>query len=142
MAFRHALRPIAPFLILLALAARLLVPAGFMPATGADGVTRLVMCSGMGPIEAPAEHIAHGASHQMAMDHGDGTMPADHPDGQGDHACPFAVVAHAVDLGAGLADPVLYSVVVAAAAVPILFVRPGLGLAAPPPPKTGPPAQS
>jgi hypothetical protein len=141
MTLRPTFRAMAPLLILLALAARLLVPAGFMPATGADGITRLVICSGMGPIDVPARHDANAVRHATAMHHGGEDKPSHHQDGQGDHACPFAAVAHALNLGDAIAAAISYPVTVAAGAALILFVRPGLGLAAPPPPKTGPPAR-
>jgi hypothetical protein len=121
-----ALRHVAPLLMALALFARMLVPAGFMPA--ANGVPGLVICTGAGamvlPVAAmPMEHQAPGDSHH-----------------DGEHSCPFAPMAAAADLAAPLPAPVLPFLSIAAARVVLaIATRPGLGLAAPPPPKTGPP---
>lgn len=129
-------RHLAPVLAALALLARMLVPAGFMPMVSAQGVPTLVICTGTGPIAIPA-HSMHGIemghAHQKQHD-----APATSHDG--DHACPFGAMAAVADL-AGL-PPVLPMPFVVAAARPLskLFARPGLGLAAPPPPKTGPPS--
>lgn len=41
-------------LLLPALAARMLVPPGFMPGTGADDAPTMQMCHGAGPLPAPA----------------------------------------------------------------------------------------
>jgi hypothetical protein len=138
MAFRLALRPIAPFLILLALAARLLVPAGFMPMAGADGISRLIPCSGTGPI-APAIH--HGEHQHGATMHKAGKQSPDHRGmAEGDHACPFAAVGQALAFASAPLDPpvsiILFVSIGTARAV---SAAPGLGLVAPPPPKTGPP---
>ncbi len=127
----RALRPNAPLLMVLALFARMIRPAGFMPVQGTDGVTRILMCSGSGPmtIALPAAFLG-GADHHQ----GD---PTGH---EGDHACAFAGFAAAADFAhaPGPLAPVFLAV--APALGPALFARPGLGLAAPPPPKTGPPA--
>jgi hypothetical protein len=42
-------------LLLPALAARLLVPPGFMPGTGADGAPTMQMCHGAGPLPGAAQ---------------------------------------------------------------------------------------
>ena len=122
---RHArtFRAFAPLLMALALLARLLVPAGFMPST--DGIPGVTICTGQGATMLAAE-----------PDH----APVDH-DHPSDHGCPFASMAAAADR---VVLPVVSLLVVRAADVariaPLTAVRPGLGLAAPPPPKTGPPA--
>ena len=107
-------------LALLALLFKVYVPTGFMVG---DGGT-VVICTGMGPMkmadtyrEAPAAPDKH----------------------KTDHACPFA----------GNAAPPLAPLIGAALVAPTaletrtdtvaLNVAPGRGLAAPPPPSTGPP---
>lgn len=116
-------------LLVCALFLRIAIPAGWMPMTDASGF-HLVMCSGMGPM-GPGEqrampvagHDGHGKSH----------------DEGGDHPCTFA------GIGLAMAQPFLPTLVtppiartisldtmVAAAGI-------GRGLAAPPPPQTGPP---
>ena len=42
-------------LLLPALAARMLVPPGFMPGTGADGAPSIQMCHGAGPLPSAAQ---------------------------------------------------------------------------------------
>ena len=138
-ALRH-LRP-APraflfALIAAALFARLLVPQGWMPAI--DGSGRLTICSGMGPMEMPAEAKAlfakamQGAGQQGGHDKG-------HDLRAGDHPCVFSVLGFSL-LGealAGLDTPLFVSFT--AAIRPSVLAAPGRGLAAPPPPATGPP---
>ena len=43
-------RLLVGLLLLPALAARMLVPPGFMPGTGADGAPTMQMCHGAGPL--------------------------------------------------------------------------------------------
>ena len=112
----------AAWLVAFALAVRLLVPAGYMPMAGAAG---LEICAGQTAGMAPM----HGMHHDKGA-------PGDH-----DRDCGFAAaIGWAADL------PVLIlPAVVAPVALPVAFLRhmlarPGLGLAAPPPPKTGPPS--
>ena len=119
-------------LMLCVFAVRVIVPQGFMWATGADGSPRMVECSGMGPMPAPVAH-QHGHQHGQDGKH-------DHDGKTGDHICAFAAASLAVDL-AGDFHPAATHVAPTAAPVALhIFARPGLGLAAPPPPKTGPPA--
>ena len=110
------------WLAVLALAVRMLVPVGFMPAAG--GPVALVACPDAGPIVHAMPGMMHHADH------------APHAD----HRCPFGAVAGAVAL---LGAPILAGIVLPIA-LPrqiVLWTRPqpGPGLAAPPPPKTGPP---
>ncbi len=126
----RALRPIAPLLMALALFARMIVPAGFMPVQGTDGVTRILMCSGSGPMS-----IASPVAFQGKADHHSG----DQGSHEGDHACAFAGFAAVADFAHAPAPLAPVFVAVAPMRAAALFVRPGLGLAAPPPPKTGPP---
>ncbi len=121
-------RRVAPALIALALLARMLVPAGFMPS--ANGVPGLVICTGQGAMVLPTA--------AMPMEH---HAPGDGHDHQGDHGCPFAPMAAAADLAAQAPQPVLPFLAADVARLATrLATRPGLGLAAPPPPKTGPPS--
>ena len=128
-------------LVVMALAIRALVPAGWMVMPDAGGV-RLMPCSGSGPVElAPAPghatRIAAGMAGMAGMGHhDDGETPPAHAD----HPCAFAGIGLASDLPAiALTEP-------PAAAVDrdrpgiALAVAIGHGLAAPPPPQTGPPA--
>ncbi len=111
---------------------RLAIPSGWMPVADASGV-RLIICTGMGPTAAPV------VTRKAVMAHGRHQMPSgqDHP--AGDHPCPFAGVALALaePLSAGLEFPTRAPATVVAAADTGVAV--GRGLAAPPPPATGPP---
>lgn len=122
------LRRIGLLLLALALFGRMLVPAGFMPS--AEGVPGLVICTGQGAMTLPVASIP--------MEH---HAPGDGHDHTADHACPFAGVAAVADLAGKLPQPVLPFPSFDAIGFAIsTAVRPGLGLAAPPPPKTGPPS--
>ncbi len=139
---RGPMRSGAPLMALLALAflLRIIVPAGWMPAHGEIG---FVPC----PVAAPAaepeavEPAHHGDAHAM---HHEAAKPADQPsDDHGEKkGCDFAPLGlawtapapAAFDLAPGFAAARIF------AAAPRAHV--GQGLAAPPPPSTGPPAQS
>jgi len=112
-------------LIAFALLLRVLIPAGFMPAAG-QGFA-ITLCTSMGAI--PAWVDAKGNVHK-------GKPATDKQDKQ---PCPFAAFGVAMAMP-GAADAGILSV--AAFALPSLFrtVAIGRGLAAPPPPPTGPPA--
>ncbi|KQS02091.1 hypothetical protein ASG11_14970 [Sphingomonas sp. Leaf357] len=136
--------------LLCVLIARVAVPAGWMPMLTADGGFVLAPCSGMGAVpmaNAPSAHgmPAHdmagmtmagmaGAEHHVAPD-----KPNDrHPDPAGDHPCSGAGVAVALTT-----PPVALPAALALAAMTVpsarLIPNIGQGLAAPPPPSTGPP---
>lgn len=112
-------------LLALALFVRALVPTGWMPVATANGV-RMELCAGQAmPTQAMAG-MKHG------HDQGKQALP--------DHPCAFA----GLGLAADIAPPL---VVVALALMPPPMLAPrglavavGRGLAAPPPPATGPPA--
>lgn len=116
---------IAVALLLLALAMRVLVPAGWMPSVDGRAIT---LCTGTGAVEA------------WVADDGTIHKKAPGETGKGAEPCVFA------GLGAALltpdppvAPPTLFAAPVAAVlAVPAVAI--GRGLAAPPPPPTGPPA--
>jgi hypothetical protein len=50
-------------LLLPALAARMLVPPGFMPATGADGAPTMQMCHGAGPLPTAVQSATSNDGH-------------------------------------------------------------------------------
>lgn len=126
---RPAHRAMLFALLAAAMFARLLVPQGWMPA--ADGSARLTMCSGMGAMEMPAE--AHAAM-AKAMHGGKPDKPAGM-----DHPCTGAGLGLSL-LAAGFTvlDSPHFTAFVATA-FPFEGTIPGRGLAAPPPPATGPP---
>lgn len=108
-------RALALWLAALALAVRLIVPAGFMVGS-IDGRPVLQLCSGFGPVAAApaAAHMpmAHGGGH-----HGrDGHRESDHP--ATDMPCPYAGLAQAATTPV---DPLL--LVLAIAFVMALGVR-------------------
>jgi len=115
-------------LIAFAMLLRVIVPAGWMPTTDADGAIRISICTGMGPETAYIDR--DGKLHKEAPS---GT----HHDPQ---PCGFGVLA------LGLIDPPLPTLLlpfVAATTVELATsqtVSIGHGLAAPPPPSTGPPS--
>jgi hypothetical protein len=115
-------------LVVLALAVRMLVPAGWMPSF-AGGRATITLCTGAGMVEAWVD--------------ADGKIHKDSPakKGAGDQPCAFAGLAGADDAHE------LAHVVVAPLFAPhsalhfdATNVAIGLGLAAPPPPAIGPPA--
>lgn len=115
-------------LVALALLVKAAVPVGWMPFTE-DGVTRITLCTGYGMVEAWLDE--DGNLHQEAPDDGDH---------QGkDQPCSFAAAATAMHGVAGNGDA---AAPVSVALRPDLArppAAPGRGLAAPPPPATGPP---
>ncbi len=128
---------LAAAVIACALLLRLLVPAGWMPVSDAQGV-HLTPCSGSGPMTmamGPMKPMARGQT-VAGMTH---PMPGDQQ-GVPEHPCAFA------NLGLALAEPempVMMLPIAPAALVPAglaMLVSIGRGLAAPPPPPTGPPA--
>ncbi len=138
----HTLRSIRkmPHAVILAvltvaLLARLAVPAGWMPVSDANGV-RLTICTGTGALDAPDATMAAampGMRH-MAGDQGR------HDNGHGDdHICPYTSAALALTQPT-LPDVGLAPFVTHVSAVSrVITVSVGHGLAAPPPPATGPP---
>lgn len=119
---------ISALMMALALLARLLVPAGFMPMVGAGGAPALVLCTGTAPMAMPGMAGAHQRRHDPAPGH------------DGEHACPFGALAAAVvDAVRAPLPPLPFAAIVAATLAAVYRSMPGRGLAAPPPPKTGPP---
>jgi len=113
--------------VILVLAARMVVPAGWMP-TFADGRATITLCTGAGMVEAWVD--ADGKIHKQS--------PA--KKGAGDQPCAFAGLGGAADA------PVFETASLALPFAPqrlnnkATAVAIGLGLAAPPPPATAPPA--
>ena len=108
-----------------ALALRLLVPAGYMPADGKG--LRITLCTGDGMVAAWVDSQGNLHKGEKA------------PEGKGDHPCAFAGVGALAEAGSpadALEPPALLARV-----QPTLpdHAFPGRGLAAPPPPQTGPP---
>ena len=136
-ALRHLPRAQRRWLLLIAviaLLARALVPGGWMPVAGPAGV-QLALCDGDMPAVAPAHAMAG-----MAMPARPG-LPAHHH-GAPDHPCSFAAAAAALDvptLPPSLPAPSADHAFAAAAPFAVTI---GRGLAAPPPPPTGPPASA
>ena len=111
---------------LLAFTVRLLVPFGFMPHAD-EGGYRITLCTGEGMVSAWVD--ADGKLHQGEKD----------PSQRGDQKCAFSALAGAP----AMPDHAVVDFV-PAGAEPISFaeqgqVAVGRGLAAPPPPSTGPP---
>jgi hypothetical protein len=122
-----------------ALLARLLVPAGWMPAAHADGF-RLIPCGGTAPAStASGHHSAHAAHAPGQPDDG---APDDGAD-EDPRPCAFALAAAAA-LDPRLPDPAVPPRPAPAPARPraVAAAAVGRGLAAPPPPATGPPASA
>lgn len=116
-------------LIAAALFARGLAPDGWMPSAKAAGQFELMLCSGMGG--TPTVAAGHGHSHH----------PGDH-DGGGSHPCAFAGVAVADTAPPPLVITPPIRLERPRAPATAFDVLPGRGLAAPPPPATGPPARA
>ncbi|MEO5493054.1 MAG: hypothetical protein ABIR08_03400 [Sphingomonas sp.] len=113
------------------LCTRGLTPEGWMPVANAAGGIEFALCDGMGPIEPAASmSMVHGKMHHKAPAKG---QPGNHP-------CTGA--------GINFADmtPPLPAIVAplrptaSALVSERATIAPGRGLAAPPPPATGPPA--
>lgn len=120
-----------------AMLVRALIPTGWMPVADAQGF-RIVLCSGTGPAmlstgpsaKAPMEHAMAGMHHERSPEH--------HSQGP-EHPCAFAGVTPAIDTPT-LAAPLPPAPVRTTPALARALVAIGHGLAAPPPPQTGPPA--
>ena len=120
-------------IIACALLARVLIPQGWMPVE-TDRGWRMSICSGTGPVEMAASPVL--AAALKAMHPGSDT----HDKSANDHPCTFSGLTVALD---GPSAPIFdLSAPAAATWLPrvILAVAVGRGLAAPPPPSTGPPS--
>ncbi len=107
----------------LALFVKIVVPAGFMVAAPqAAGGVPLVICTGHGPLESPADHDKGGLSKSRS-----------------DAPCAFAGHAAPPTPALGVAVPASTFTAYARPVGDISDLIPGRGLAAPPPPSQGPP---
>lgn len=111
-----------------ALAMRVAVPAGWMP-TGDFG---LAICTGEGMAAAPAAWAEDWAKRLG--------KPAPVKSGKADHPCAFANAGVALAEPLPAPAPILLAATDAPARMMPRALIPGRGLAAPPPPPTGPPA--
>lgn len=138
MARFRRMRGASPVLALLACALllRVLVPAGWMPVAH-DGVLRLEPCPAWKP-PARAQAVRHAPAHTPHGAIGEAGDDSSHGGGSSDQPCAFA----------GLSSPLAQADIASAIAsvparallpIPHLLVGIGRGLAAPPPPSTGPP---
>jgi hypothetical protein len=126
-------------MLALALLVRLLVPTGWMPEVDAQGI-RLTWCGSAGPpppafvaaMTEAAERL-HGGHH--GPDHGG---DADHKKPGGDQPCAYAGLAFAA-LDQAMAALEAPFDAPSSAVPPAMVAAVGRGLAAPPPPSTGPP---
>jgi len=115
-------------LIAFAMLLRVIVPAGWMPTTGADGAIRISICTGMGAETAYIDR--------------DGKLHKEAPGGTHHDPQPCGFGALALGLNGGPAPALLLPFVAATAVERGAFQTAsiGQGLAAPPPPSTGPPS--
>jgi hypothetical protein len=125
-AFTGSRDRIALLLVVAALLVRLLIPAGWMPA--AAGGFSITVCTGMGE-NRQVWIAADGSVHDQAP-----------VDARSDQPCIFAGMAAALDVPLATALPLVIAVATAAPVALHHAVAVGRGLAAPPPPATGPPA--
>ena len=110
-------------LVLLALLARAMIPAGWMPSMQGDRIA-ISICSGEG-------------RQMMWLDKAGKVHKSDGSKEHQDHPCAFASVTPALNAPVS-AEPVLVATR-ASYAQTLFAVSIGQGLAAPPPPSTGPP---
>lgn len=123
-------------LLSLTLMARIIVPSGFMVAPAMAGAgPMIVICTGQGMMKMALPQAGIPSAEHGAPGHHDDN----HDDKAADHPCAFAAASASVDLAALLHPAAAIGVTANTAPVDRLVPRPGLGLAAPPPPKTGPP---
>lgn len=121
-------RPVALAILAAALLLRVLIPTGWMPAHAADGSFGITLCTPSGVSHAWVD--AEGKIHDKQP----------HKKSSADQPCAFAGLAMAGDVPmAAIGLPLTVQAV--ASHHPLSFsVGIGHGLAAPPPPSTGPPA--
>lgn len=121
----QVLRRVAPVLAVLALTLRVLVPTGVMLAAAPDGGLQMTLCTGQGA---------------MSVLPGDPEGPPEADKGASDSPCAFAGLAVFTPAESVLLSvPAPWPAPLAPEGVQAQDLRPGLGLPAPPPPKTGPP---
>lgn len=119
------LRRTAPLLAALAVTLRVLVPAGVMFEVAPDGGLQMTLCTGQGA---------------MALQPGDPDSGPEPAEASPDSPCAFAGLAVFSPADSALLPvPAPWPAPSAHEGVQTGDLRPGLGLPAPPPPKTGPP---
>jgi hypothetical protein len=119
--------PILCVLLVALLATRALVPTGWMPVAGADGV-RITLCTGQGLVVA-------------TLDADGDILPMDPSEDAPRETCPFATFAHSADLPPMplvAAAPIEHAAPPLPAAAPLLAAT----LHAPRPPTRGPPTHA
>ena len=130
-----ALRQVFMTLAVLALALKVLVPAGFMAAPKTNGLPfAVVLCTGEGPMVVEPGGALHKAG-----------KPGEAPGEKSAHDAPCAFAGHGAGaLATGLlaSEPAGYAAWRAEPAARPTDLAPGRGLAAPPPPTRGPPILS
>lgn len=120
-------RQAALALIACAMLLRALIPAGWMPTTDTTGMMRIAICSGMGPQTVWMDRT--GKIHKEVPESGN-------HDAQ---PCGFAVLGHGLDDAPSLEIALIRPGTDAIVVIARQTVSVGRGLAAPPPPSTGPP---
>lgn len=119
------LRRTAPLLAALAVSLRVLVPAGVMFEVAPDGGLQMTLCTGQGA---------------MAVQSGSPDAGSEPTEASPDSPCAFAGLAVFSPADSALLPvPAPWPAPSAHEGVEAGDLRPGLGLPAPPPPKTGPP---
>lgn len=121
----------------MALLLRAMMPAGWMPSLGGDTGLVLVPCGGWAA--APKAATAHNEHHQTAGHSQHRPAPHDDHGKKADQPCAFASLGSAwtpTDGPSLISPPRLAPALTPAR----LSLTPGRGLAAPPPPATGPPS--
>ena len=121
-------RALVALLLAVLLAGRLVVPTGWMPVRTDSGGFSIMLCSGTGPTEGWIDSA--GQLHK-------GHKPAGQSESK--DPCPFGAITAALTLPVVAALAPLAPLALAVPALPLRTVAVGRGLAAPPPPATGPP---
>lgn len=127
-------RVLTALLLAVLLCGKLLVPSGWMPVQTQRGLT-IMLCSGNGPAEAWVDEAGQLHQGHKPGDGGKGEPGAKDP-------CPYGALNVPVDVPAALA--LAAPLAPTSAVIPPLTraVAVGRGLAAPPPPATGPPVSA
>jgi len=128
---RRRLNVAAWALVALAVAFRLTFAPGYMLSATPERVA-MVICTGEGAVSRLVDIGGHGGG-------GGGQLPADNENPGQKSPCAFAMAGPALAPPATI-TPVRVSAYLAAPVLAGMSVAPGLGLAAPPPPATGPPS--
>jgi hypothetical protein len=116
-------------LIMCALLARMMIPAGWMPTVDSAGFTRITLCTGIGQQEAWLDAKGHLQKSDPGKKH------------QNDSPCVFSGLSSALYVPQLLPAALILATALVDAPQSPAIISIGRGLAAPPPPATGPPAQ-